>query len=125
MERESVRVHLSHVRARSLPPDLHKITEDSNNNSKEVEHQVDNLHRRHVNNGVFDARNTHGQRHSAIITRGTRVCDQLRKVCVDTNDSDGVFWNPHQQPNHDISDTTRENEKTFSTCVKRHWTQKP
>ena len=106
-----------------------KITEDSNNNSKEVEHEVDNLHRRHVNNGVFeDVRNTHGQRHSAIFTRGTRVCDQLRKVCVDTNNSDGVSGNPHQQPNHD-SDTTRENEKSSrhvskDTGLKNHNSQR-
>ena len=112
MERESVRVHLSHVRARSLPTDLHKITEDSNNNSKEVEHKVDNLHRRHANNGVFDVRNTHGQGHNAIFTGSTRVCDQLRKVCVDTINSDEVSGNPHKQPNHDINNTTRENEKT-------------
>ena len=40
------------------------------------------------------------------------------EVCVDTNNSDGVSGNPHQQPNHDISDTTRENEK-FSRHVSK------
>ena len=111
MEWRPFRVRLSHVRARSLPADLHKITENPNNNPKEVEHQVDNLHRRHLDNGVIDVRNTHGQGYYTTPTRGIRVCDKLREVSIDPKNINRVFGGPHQQRNYDISNSKRENEE--------------
>ena len=112
MGREPVRVYLSHVRSRSMPPDLHKITTNPNYNFEEIEYPYDHLHRRYANNRVLNGGNTDGPGHSTTFAGSSGFRDQLPKIDDHANDRNRIFRSNNKQQHTNTINTTRETNKT-------------
>ena len=94
--RKFIRISLPIFWLGSCPTNFHKIIKNPNCNFASHKYKNDCLLGRHGSNGSLHRGDKNVSRHSNLLVRTTRFCNQLEKVCFDTSAGDQIFGAKNQ-----------------------------
>jgi hypothetical protein len=111
MERDTVRIPMPRLRARTCPKNLHQTHEGTGKHFEEIRHSTSNLSRRHPSDSVLSRRDKDGKRHSTLSVSPSGAYNKPEKISLESYTATGVSWSSGRQPTNGILSSRNQNSE--------------